>query len=370
MAKISYEVGRMYLEPVIIGKEEAQVVKAKIGVRESILEQSANVQRAELDKLEEHINNLSTSVVSIESVYRQRMPEVQQMLAEINRTYALVESEQKGVMTIKSNIESAYEGINKRIDELLSKINMIGAANAEKIVAANMEKVNEMLKRAGAATSEVEELRKTKDRFFESLKSTIEAQVREFSRQLDATNKDIESRLKFGTQQIQETVRGVREQANIAKELNSQIREFKRSNESTKRMLNSARTEFSDKYQKLEESIYSNSKLVDSNTKILTDKLDGLKAAFGETTNFDDMVRGLRTDVSDVTKQIAEARAEVNDLNGALRALKGMTNLSVVQRASVIDQLAEKSNATREKVTKISKKVEDTDRKIGKPDNK
>ena len=366
MAKISYEVGRMYLEPVVIGKEEVQAVKAKIGARESILEQSANVQRAELDKLEEQISSLSASVVSIESIYRQRMPEVQQMLAEINKSYALVESEQKGIMTIKSNIEATYEGINKHIDELLLKMNMVGAANAEKIVAANMDKVNEMLKRASTATSEVEELRRTKDRFFESLKKTIDAQVRDFDRQLDLTNKEIESRLKIGTQQIQETVRGVREQASVAKDLNNQIKEFKRSNESTKRILNSARTEFSDKYQKLNESIYRNSKLVESNSKVLTDKLDALKTAFGETTKLDDMVRGLRGDVEDISKQIVEAKADVNDLSGALKALKGATNLSVEQRANVIDLLLGNDRVNREKVTRISKKVDETDKKIEK----
>jgi predicted nucleic acid-binding Zn-ribbon protein len=308
--------------------------------------------------------------VNIEGIYRRRMPEVQQMLAEINRTYALVESEQRGVMTIRSSIESTYEGINKRIDELLLKMNMIGAANSEKTVAASMDKVNEMLKRANSATAEVEELRNTKDRFFESLKSMIDAQVREFGRQLDTTDKEIEARLKLGTQQIKDTVRGVREQAAIAKELNSQIKEFGRSNEGTKRMLNNARTEFSDKYQKLNESIYSNSKLVDSNAKILTEKLNALKAAFGETSSFDDMIRNLRAEVGRVSKQIAEAKAEVNDLQGALKALRGMTNLSTEQRVNVVDQLAEKEKISKEKVARIEKKVEETDRRIGKTDNK
>lgn len=370
MARISYEVGRMYLEPIAIGKEEAQAVKAKVGAKESILEQSVNVQRAELDKFEEHINSLSSSVVNIESVYRQRMPEVQQMLAEINRAYALVESEQKGILAIKSSTESTYEGINKHIDELLSKMNMIGATNTEKSAAASMDRVNDMLKRASAATSEVEELRKTKDRFFESLKKTIDAQVKAFNRQLDATNREIESRLKVGTQQIQETVRSVREQAGTAKDLNGQIREFKRSSESTKRMLNSARIEFSDRYQKLNESIYRNSKLVESNSKVLTDKLNALKTAFGEATKLDDMVRGLRSDVNDVSKQIAEAKVEVNDLSGALKTLESGTSRSVEQRTNLVDQLAEKDRNTKGKVARISKKIEDADRKAGAMNNK
>ena len=122
MARISYEVGRMYLEPIVIGKEEVQSVKVKLGARESILEQSTNVQRAELDKFAERITGLSMSVANIESVYRQRMPEVQLMLAEINKAYAMVESEQKGVNTIKQSVETAYGDVNRRINDLSSKI--------------------------------------------------------------------------------------------------------------------------------------------------------------------------------------------------------------------------------------------------------
>ena len=282
MAKISYEVGRMYLEPITIGKEEVQSVKAKLGARQNVLEQSANVQRAELDQFAERISGLSMEVANVESVYRQRMPEVQQMLAEITKAYMLVESEQKGVIEIKNNIESIYGNINKNINELSSKIDTLGATGAEKSFAVNMDKINEMLKKANAASSEVEELRRAKDRFFESLKKGMDSQVGEFTRQLDAKNKEIEGRLKMENQQIQEISKSVREHVNSSRELTHQVSEFKRHGEITKRALNSARIEFSDKYQKLSESMYRNSKLVESNSKVIVEKIGTLKSAFGE----------------------------------------------------------------------------------------
>ncbi len=363
MARISYEVGRMYLEPIVIGKEEVQSVKVKLGARESILEQSTNVQRAELDKFAERITGLSMSVANIESVYRQRMPEVQLMLAEINKAYAMVESEQKGVNTIKQSVETAYGDVNRRINDLSSKIDMLTAAGGEKGVSANIDKVNELLKKSSAAISEIEELRKTKDRFFESMKKSMDAQAREFNRQLDATSTEIESRLKLGTQQIAAIAGSVSNQASTTKDLATQIREFKRHSESAKRTLNSARIAFSDRYQKLNESIYKNSKIVDSNSATILEKIGTLKNAFGEVSKLDDTVRGLRRDVEDINKQVAETKTELTDISEALKALNN-ANLSVEQRAEVVDQLSDKDRSTRAKVTRIGKKIEDTNKKL------
>ena len=363
MARISYEVGRMYLEPIVIGKEEAQSVKVKLGARESILSQSANVQRAELDKFAERITGLSMSVANIEGVYRQRMPEVQLMLAEINKAYALVESEQKGITTIKQSVEAAYGDVNKRINDLSSKIDMLTAAGGEKGVSANIEKVNELLKRSDAAISEIEELRKTKDRFFESMKKSMDAQAREFNRQLDVTSSEIESRLKIGTQQIQTIAGSVNNQASTTKDLAGQIREFRRHSESAKRTLNTARIEFSDKYQKLNENIYKNGKIVESNSAKLLDKIGTLKNAFGEVSTLDDTVRGLRRDVEDINKQVAETKAELSDISDGLRALNS-ANLSIEQRVEVIDSLSDKDRVIKTRVTKIGKKIEDTNKKL------
>ena len=364
MARISYEVGRMYLEPIVIGKEEVQSVKVKLGARESILQQSANVQRAELDKFAERITGLSMSVANIEGVYRQRMPEVQLMLAEINKAYALVDAEQKGVVTIKQSVEATYGDVSRRINDLSSKIDVLTAAGGEKGVSANIEKVNELLKRSNAAVSEIEELRKTKDRFFESMKKSMDAQTKEFSRQLDATSSEIESRLKVGTLQIQAIANSVSNQASTTKGLASQIKEFKRHSESAKRALNRARIEFSDKYQRLNEDIYRNSKIVESNSAALLEKIRTLKNAFGEVSKLDDTVRGLRRDVEDINGQVAEAKAELTNISDGLRALNS-ANLSIEQRADLVDQLTDKDRNTRTKVTKIGRKIEDTDKKLG-----
>ena len=363
MARISYEVGRMYLEPIVIGKEEVQSVKVKLGARESILGQSANVQRAELDKFAEKITGLSMSVANIEGVYRQRMPEVQLMLAEINKSYAQVEAEQKGIAMIKQNVEATYGDVNRRINDLSSKIDMLTAAGGEKGVAANIDKVNELLKRSSAAMSEIEELRKTKDRFFESMKKSIDSQVGEFNRQLDSTSSEIELRLKVDTQQIQNIANSVNNQASVTKNLASQIKEFKRHSESAKRTLNSARVEFSDKYQKLNENIYRNGKIVESNSAAVLEKIGTLKSAFGDVSKLDDTVRGLRRDVEDMNKQIAESKAELSNISDGLRALNA-PNLSVEQRAELVDQLADKDRSTKIKVARIGKKIDDANKRL------
>ena len=364
MAKISYEVGRMYLEPITIGKEEVQGVKARLGARQNILEQSVTVQRGQLDQFAERITSLSMEVANIENVYRQRMPEVQQMLAEINRTYSAVEAEQKGIMDIKSNIEATYGDINKRINDLSAKIDMLSATGIDRNAAGSSEKINELVKAADTAAGEVDELRKAKDRFLDSLKKSIDSQVREFARQVDSTNKDIESRLRLSEQRIQGIAKSIRDQASSTRNLAGELSEFKRRSESAKRTLNSARVEFSDKYQKLSENIYRNSKVVEAGSKTLIDKISSLKTAFGDVAKLDDTISGLRRDVNDINAQFAASKAELQDISDGLKALNTATSLSLEQRANMLEQLAEKDKSSKAKVSKIGKKIEETGKRL------
>jgi chromosome segregation ATPase len=364
MAKISYEVGRMYLEPITMGREELQSVKARLDAKGDIVKQDMNVQRAELDKFAEHLTAMSMDVTEIENVYRQRMPEVQQMLAEITKSYMLVESEQKNVIEIRNSVEATYSEVNRRINELSSKAESLSAAGNDKSMAANTERVNELLKRANAASSEVEELRKAKDRFLEGLKKSAEAQLEEFGRQLDAKGKELEARLDAESRQIQQIGGAMKEQINTAKSFEDQINEFRRHGESARRTLNRARIEFSDKYQKLSESMYRNSKLVESNSKGLIEKINVLKAAFGDVAKLDEMIKELRTEVDDISKQIVEERAETTEVLEALKALGESANLPLEQKASVVDQLSTKDSSVKAKMTKIKKAIDESDKKL------
>ena len=365
MAKISYEFGRMYLEPVTISKGDIQSVKLKLSARQSIFEQNIATQRTDLDKFSERINSMSMEVANVENIYRQRMPEVQQALAELNRAYALVETEQRNVMTIKSNIESTYGEINKRINELSSKIDTLNTASSERVVTVNTAKVNELLKRAGSASAEVDELRKEKDRFFDTLKKSIDAQAKDFARQLDETNKDIEARIRLGSQQIVGIVKSVNDQANVAKETANQISEFRRHSESSKHTLNRARVEFADKYQKLSSNIYKSSKLVEARSKTLLEKINAIKVAFGDVAKLDDTVRGLRSEVDGVSKEMTGIRTELSSMSEVLAALKSATTVSLEHKANILDQIAEESKISKTKLAKAEKRIVDTEKKLG-----
>lgn len=365
MAKISYEVGRMYLEPITIGKEEARSVQAKLAVRESTLQQSAAVQKVEIDRFAEQITSLSVEVANIENIYRQRMPEVQQMLAEINKAYATVEAGQKGAESIKAGVESTYGDINRKINDLSSKIDMLTAAGGERSVAGNIEKINELLKASNAAVAEVDELRKARERFFETLKKSVDSQVKELSRQLDQSANDIEAKLKASEQQIRDMARTVNERQGALKDFTGQINDFKRHAEGAKRALNRSRVEFSDRYQKLSESIYRNTKVVEANSKVLMDKIGALKTAFGDVAKLDDTIGGLRRDVNEINAQLAASKAELQDIADGLKALGTATSLSLEQRANIIEQLAEKDKSSKAKVSKIGKKIEEAGKRLG-----
>ena len=125
MVRISYEVGRMQISPIVMSPEQTKLIESKIEVRRGLAGDRVAAQRSEIEKFAAEINDLSTEVSSLERVYQQRMPAVQQMLSQINTLYDSIIEQSKTVERIKKTAEDSYQNVNRNIDEMNAKIDSL-----------------------------------------------------------------------------------------------------------------------------------------------------------------------------------------------------------------------------------------------------
>src|SRR5271157_1523676 len=112
MVRISYEVGKMFVAPVQISAEQVKLVEEKVEVKRGLIEDRVAAQRSEIEKFANEINDLGTEVSSLERVYQQRMPAVQQMLSQINTLYDSIIEQGRSVERIKKTAEDSYQNVN------------------------------------------------------------------------------------------------------------------------------------------------------------------------------------------------------------------------------------------------------------------
>lgn len=362
IVRISYEVGRMFIEPVTLSPEQAKMVASKVEVQRGIVQENIAAQRSEAEKFATEINSLGTEVASLERIYQQRMPAVQQMLSQINTLYDSIVEQGKAVDQIKRNAEDSYQGVNRRIDELTAKIDSLGSIDTSKLKgkgALAPGGAQEALKNANAAYDSLNSLSRSKDRLFESLVQNVDAQVGAFKQQINATKKEVEMQLNVSNARIAQILSELNAQSKSSREVMEQLGSFRKEVAGAKKLLNNSRIQFTDRYERLEETMRGGSALLEQDSRALLDRLGDLKAAFGDVARIDNALREVRKSVEAMAKQVADARDAVAELQQTIQALNSMT-LTPEQRLSLTNELKKKVQDSGKNIANIGKEIQDT----------
>jgi chromosome segregation ATPase len=368
MVKISYEVGKMFVAPVAIRPEQVKLVETKVEVKRGLAEDKVAAQRSEIEKFAAEINNLSTEVSSLERLYQQRMPAVQQMLLQINTLYDSVIEQGRTVDQIKKTAEDSYQNVNKNIDEMYAKIDALGAAKistrpGEGATTIGSVNAQDVMKNADAAYEALNSLSSTKDRLFDALLQNVDAQVSELKKQIATKRKEVDAQMKANSANITQVLNTLKTQTKDSKDLAERLKSFKKEIDGTKRLINNSRVQFTDRYEKIKETMRTSSAVLSQDSKAILDKLNDLKAAFGDVVKIDTTLHDARKSITSINKEIEDARESVNDLQKAVQVLGAMT-MTLEQRINMTAEIEKKVDESDDKVKKIKKAINDTQNKF------
>lgn len=371
--KISYEVGKMYLEPVTLTAEQTANVKARLDSAKVVLQHDIAAHKAVLEKFGADLEGIASSVSELEKIYQQKLPEVQQMLSELNKVYDTVELQNRSVTDIKKGAEDTYNGINKRIADLVGKIDAFNATNEAKSLEERLISVNDVIKRVTDTEKALEELEKNKNKAFDAIRKSVDDQVKQIRTQIASASSEVAVQLKLNKTQLDDLIRQLRQQYALSKDISTQISEFKREGENSKKMLANAKTGFNDKYERLKHDIDSGASLIDSSAKGLIDKVNAVKAQFGDAAKIDDNLKGMRKNVEQIEKEVSDARLELAELTEQAKVLDSLTNATPERKASVVSDVEEKDARLKGRLGNLKKSLEEakerTERKQDKKDD-
>ncbi|MDE1868465.1 MAG: hypothetical protein KGH60_00655 [Candidatus Micrarchaeota archaeon] len=370
IVKISYEVGKMYLEPVTLTAEQTANVKAKLESAKVVLQHDIAAHKAVLEKFAADLEAMGSSVSELEKIYQQKLPEVQQMLSELNKVYDTVELQNRSVTDIKKSAEDTYNGINKRITDLVGKIDAFNATNEAKGLEERLSSVNDVIKRVSDTEKALEELEKNKNKAFETIKRSVDEQVKQIRAQISSASNEVAVQLKLNKSQLDDLIKQLKQQYTLSKDISNQINEFKREGEASKKTLANAKTAFDDKYDRLKHDIDGGASLIDASAKGLVEKVNAVKSQFGDAAKIDDDLKGMRKSVDQVGKEISDARLELAELTEQAKVLESITNATPERKASVVSDVEEKDAKLKGRLAGLKKSIEDTKGKVDKRQGK
>ena len=360
LIRISYEVGKMYLEPMSYTPEKQQDMKQKTDVTKYILEEDLATEKISLDKFSKSIDSLNVSIDNIEKMYQRKLPDVQKIISELDKAYEPIERKRRSMDHIKSEAEENFKEISRKADNLYTKLGTFSPKQTEIDLNDKLNRFNKILENISDAQNALNEMERNQGKFFKSLEADINTQVREFRKQLGSSRYNVEQVIKSNSRQLNELVKEMRGQVHSAKRLSREIEGFRKDFESAKHDLDVLKNDFVDKYEMLKTGIANDSKLVDAQSKRVEDEIKSIKQNLGDASKFEEDIRKWQKEMSDISREVTATKTDIIKLTNQLNAVDSNRNMSIEAKTKAVESISEDAKKTKERTSRIKKVIKDT----------
>jgi chromosome segregation ATPase len=362
--RISYELGKMYVEPITISKEQEQIVKAQVGVEGSIVEQEIVSQRLSLDKLSETLQALDTSVKSAEKMFQQKMPDIEQKLNVINKVYRALEDDAERVEKLKKQAEESSSAFNKRIAELYSKIDAINTGEIPRKMGQNIEATEAALKKSNEIQLAMQQAARTKKEALDGVRRSVEEQLKSVRYEVDKLEHDIEVQFKIYGEQVAKNIKEINEEAKQLNEVKSNLSGFLKERDRARKAIDDIKMQFNDQFTKTYSKMNQSDSALKTGIDAMKTELDELKDNFGDASKIFDTIQSVKSDVQTLNSQINAHKTEVSRLLEEIRALDAATKGSIESKYITLQRLKLRSKEIKDNVSNMKKKTENASQKF------
>ncbi|MCL4404923.1 MAG: hypothetical protein M1544_00295 [Candidatus Marsarchaeota archaeon] len=353
LIKISYEVGKMFLSPIELSKEDLQALETKTEQKKFILSEELESEVISAEKLDESLKGLGASMQAFEARLQKESPEAHKKVEELSKMYSQLRSYQANIDSIKKSINSDYDAMEKRFDEVIQKANKV-AEQEQKAKGGIPQTIQENLNAAKAAIQEVETVKK-------NIASSIESTRKDLENQLKQEDIRLNQIIKQSKEQLEASFKELEKESGMYKGNIKELKELQLSYEQLSKKLNQEHSEFNANYSKLEQGLKG---ALDKFTPKYEEALNELNKAMENAGSIGEIVKNmsdLKAEIADLEPKLGTYRQELQRIKDQVDALNAAKNISATQKDDRLKELENRSNAISEdisnKKTKIKKSI-------------
>ncbi len=363
LVKITYEVGKMYVEPKTVTREQEQAMVATVEAEKVTLENDLALQRSSLDKYSLKLESLGVSVQSAELAFRQRFPQLETQLEGVNKIYAALESENEKIDTISKRAQEIYASVNKRIDTLYGKVEGVDA-NTVQNARDQLQKIQDVLKKGTELESQLTVLSASKDKAIETIRKSVEDQLKSLEADLTKVDHDIDTRFKSDRAQVEQSLKGLRSQMKSVDDISRQVNSFGRERESIRKTLDDTKNAFNDEYARISNRMDTTGTALRSQIKKLMIDIAALKESFGEVDKMYDTVQKSKVDIDAIKARIVDIKKQTDEIADELKALETLKG-SVEAKARATTKAEERIKEVSDAVDNVDSDISELSKNLG-----
>jgi len=360
LIRISYEVGKMYLEPISESGEQGRTTSIKTDAQKAALMNEMEVENITLDKYSKNLEDLAATVAGMENVYRQKLPNIQKIFADLDSMSAPMAKKTKELEATKTSAESYFSQLDKKVDEIYVKVNALETSNVERAIRQKEEMLKTALSRADAARSTLIDLEDTKGVLYNKISWDIDQQVKEFKAGLRAQIDQIYGELKADAAEAVSIDKEIRTELAETSKIAGDAERLKKEAEASRVALLSSRNLFKDRYAKTVNEIEQSATTVGQKYANAQLQLAALKESMGDVSKLHDTIENTKIELDTIRKSIETSKQIVGGILGSLKSVDNLKAADPAVKAKAVTELSKQSFSAKLKGEQIKKSLDET----------
>jgi hypothetical protein len=345
LIKVNYEVGKMYLEPLelVSGPDQGKSIEIRTEAQKSALQNEMEVEKITLDKFSKNLDELAVSVSGMETLYRQKIPNIQKLLSEVDLMAAPLTKRAKDMDKMQKDAEMYFGQLDKRVDAAYEKINSMEGSSAERNLRQKEEMLKASLARADQAKATLLDLEDTRQALYKKISADMERQMKEFRTGLKASIDQIYTELKADAADSVAIEKEIKTELVETAKTSGEMARVKKEMESSRTELANARNSFKDRYQKLANEITNTSKAVEQKYQTAQVQMLDLKESVGEVSRLHDSIAASKAELEKIRESIRASKETVDSILETLKMLDTLKNVGQPEKARAVAELSRKA---------------------------
>ncbi len=358
LIKISYEVGKMFLTPMELSKDELQALESKTQQQKFIMSEEIDADLISTEKLEQSLREIESNISGFEQRLQKESPEARKKIEELSKMYAQMRSYQSNIDAIKKGISSDYDNMEKRFNDLLAKLGKV-SEQEQKAKGGIPGTIQENINNARAALQELETVKKNVAQSIENTRKDLENQLKQESARLDSIIKQSHSELENAYKELEK-------EAGSYKGDIKEIKELQLTEEQLSKKLNQQHSEFNSNYSKLEQSLKQATANFSPKYEEAMNELNKVMEGSGSMGEIIKNMSDLKMEIEDLGPKLNNYRTELQKLKDQVDALNAAKNLSVKEKEQKMSDLKAKGDAIKGEIKTKKSKISDSLNNINK----
>ncbi len=364
LVKISYAVGKMYVKLEKRSAEEEETMQKKVEMQLESEDSLLSSQAIELERFSKELGALREDTKKATETYSKVLPDVHRLFDEIDKAYKSIEREKNEMENTRKSSERVYTEISSKIDETLAKISYFSSDEFNARSAGINDAIAKTIKGAQDIEKTLVEIHKGKDVELEAIDKEITQRANEIKRQIKEANEVMSKDLSAYRAGLEKTYKDIEKDAKSARETLKEVENFKKHKDMVLKELNNAKSNFRDRYEKLNKEFDVEGAVFNKKYDEINSKMASVREGFGKAAEIDSRIRSVEESISDIEKEIKKARGDIMKLHEQVTVLQRMRNMPIEKKTEAVAALGEKRQNSRKKLIDIFEKVGDAKKKL------